>query len=82
MKKYTISFIFFFALVGIACAQIDSAGIQQLAQTGVQILDATHNTIIPNVPNEITGGLISLVLGFVIRFFEKRHLRKKGKLID
>lgn len=60
---------------------IDSTTIQHLASTGVDVLTLTHNTIIPNVPNEITGGIITMILGVVIRFFEKRHLRKKGKLI-
>jgi hypothetical protein len=61
---------------------IDSTGIQEIATTGVNILTLTHNTIIPNVPNEITGGIITIIIGFLIRFFEKRHLRKKGKLTD
>jgi len=61
---------------------IDSTGIQEIANTGVNILTLTHNTIIPNVPNEITGGIITMIIGFLIRFFEKKHLRKKGKLID
>lgn len=61
---------------------IDSTTIQHLASTGVDVLTLTHNTIIPNVPNEITGGIITMILGVVIRYFEKRHLRKKGKLKD
>jgi hypothetical protein len=59
---------------------IDSTTIQHLASTGVDVLTLTHNTIIPNVPNEITGGIITIILGVVIRFFEKRYLIKKGKL--
>jgi hypothetical protein len=61
---------------------IDSTTIQHLASTGVDVLTLTHNTIIPNVPNEITGGIITMILGVVIRFFEKSYLRKKGKLKD
>ena len=72
--------LFLFSLV--AFPQVDSAGIQQVISTGVNIVDATGGQIIPNVPNSVTGGLITLIAGFIIRFFEKRHLRKKGKLND
>jgi len=61
---------------------IDSSAIQHLASTGVEILTMTNNTIIPNIPNEITGGIITMILGVIIRFFEKRHLKKTGKLIE
>lgn len=56
---------------------IDSTTIQHLASTGLDVLTLTNNTIIPNVPNEITGGLITMIIGIIIRFFEKRHLLRK-----
>lgn len=81
MKK--IIFICAFVIISTCTfSQVDSTSIQNLFQTGVAIADATNNNIIPNVPNSITGSLITLVVGMVIRFFEKRHLRKQGKLND
>ena len=78
-----IIFIILFVLISTCTfSQIDSTGIQNILQTGVSIADATNNTIIPNVPNSITGSIITLVAGFIIRFFEKRRLRKQGKLTD
>lgn len=65
-----------------AIAQIDSTEVQNLLSTGVNIATATNNTIIKGLPNEITGSLLTLVAGFIIRIIEKRHLRKKGKLIS
>lgn len=65
-----------------AMAQIDSAGVQNILLTGVNIATATNNTIIKGVPNEITGSLITLIAGFIIRIIEKRQLRKRGKLIS
>ena len=65
-----------------AIAQIDSTGVQNILSTGVSIATATNNTIIKGLPNEITGSLITLLAGFIIRIIEKRHLRKKGKLTN
>ena len=78
---------YFFTLMMVICgltifAQIDSTGIQNVVHTGVDIVTMTGNEIIPNVPNSITGSIITMVVGLVIRFFEKRHLRIKGKLND
>lgn len=61
-------------------SQIDSTAIQTVLQTGVTIATATNNTIIPKVPNEITSSLITIIAGIIIRYFEKRRLKKKGKL--
>jgi uncharacterized membrane protein YoaK (UPF0700 family) len=88
MRKtsFAIILIFSFILICIgyeAVAQaIDSAEIQTILTTGVNIATATHNTIIKGVPNEITGSLITLIAGFIIRLIEKRSLRKRGKLIN
>lgn len=80
MKKiFTFLFIVF---IGSLTAQVDSTTIQSILSTGVNIATVTNNNIIPKVPNEITGSLITLIAGFLIRLFEKRRLRKKGKLID
>lgn len=65
-----------------ALAQIDSTGVQNLLSTGVNIATATNNTIIKGLPNEVTGSLITMIAGFIIRIIEKRHLRKKGRLND
>lgn len=80
MKKiFTFLFIVFICSL---TAQVDSTTIQNILTTGVNIATATNNTIIPKVPNEITGALITLIAGFIIRIFEKRYLRKRGKLKD
>jgi len=71
-----------FILIGSLTAQVDSTTIQTILTTGVNVATITNNQIIPKVPNEITGSLITLIAGFLIRFFEQRNLRKKGKLID
>jgi hypothetical protein len=81
MKKLTLLSIFIFAFV-LSYSQIDSSGIQTILSTGVNFATATNNTIIPNVPNEITGSLITIIAGFIIRFLEKRSLRRKGKLTN
>ena len=81
MKKLILLGIFIFASI-LCYSQIDSTGIQTILSTGVTFATATNNNIIPNVPNELTGSLITIIAGFIIRFFEKRSLRKKGKLTN
>lgn len=80
--KTPILILLFILTGGCIFAQVDSTAVQQILQTGVAIADATNNTIIKGVPNSVTGGLITLVAGFIIRYFEKRRLRKQGKLSD
>lgn len=89
MKTKTISYLiialvicFNVAFGVVAMAQIDSTTIQNTLSTGMQIIEITGKQIIPNVPNSITGSLITLIAGVVIRIFEKRKLRKAGKLND
>jgi len=79
MKKYIFLTVFIFASI-LCYSQIDSADIQTILSTGVTIATATNNTIIPKVPNELTSSLITILAGIIIRFFEKRRLKKKGKL--
>jgi len=81
MKKYIFLTVFIFASI-LCYSQIDSADIQTILSTGVTIATATNNTIIPKVPNELTSSLITILAGIIIRFFEKRRLKKKGKLND
>ena len=61
---------------------IDSTQIQELVNLGLQVAQNNNNTIIPNVSNNITTSLITIAVGIIIRFFEKRRLRKKGMLRD
>ena len=61
---------------------IDSTQIQELVNLGLQVAQNNNNTIIPNVSNNITTSLITIAVGILIRFFEKRILRKKGMLRD
>lgn len=81
MKKYIFLTVLFFTSV-LCYSQIDSADIQTILSTGVTIATATNNNIIPKVPNEITSSIITILAGIIIRFFEKRRLKKKGKLND
>lgn len=57
--------------------------IQQIIHTGVQIGSQLQhsNTLIKGVDNTLVTTILTILGGFVIRFFEKRALRKKGKLI-
>ena len=57
--------------------------IQQIIHTGVQIGSQLQhsNTLIKGVDNTLITTILTILGGFVIRFFEKRALRKKGKLI-
>jgi hypothetical protein len=61
---------------------IDSTQIQEVVKIGLQIADNSNTTLIPNLPNNITSSLITIAVGLIIRFIEKRILRKKGKLRD
>jgi NADH:ubiquinone oxidoreductase subunit K len=76
-----MSFILFCIGYSAIAQAIDSTAVQQVISTGVTIISA-NNTIIKGVPNEITGSLITLIAGFIIRLIEKRRLRKQGKLIN
>jgi len=61
---------------------IDSTQIQEVVKIGLQVAENTNTTLIPNLPNNITSSLITIAVGLIIRFVEKRILRKKGKLRD
>jgi hypothetical protein len=43
---------------------------------------AGNDTLINGVDNGIVGSVISIVTALIIRFIEKRKLRKQGKLTD
>lgn len=61
---------------------IDSTAVQQLVNIGFQIAENSHTNLIPNVSNNITSSIITIFVGVLIRFWEKRRLRKKGMLRD
>jgi len=61
---------------------IDSTQIQEVVKIGLQVAESTNTTLIPNLPNNITSSLITIAVGLIIRFVEKRILRNKGKLRD
>jgi len=56
--------------------------IQNLINTGIEIGSQIQqsNTLIKGVDNSLLSTLLTIVGGFIIRYFEKRFLRKKGKL--
>jgi hypothetical protein len=58
--------------------------IQQIIHTGVQIGSQIQhsNTLIKGVDNTLITTILTILGGFIIRFFEKRALRKKGKLTN
>jgi hypothetical protein len=43
---------------------------------------AGNDSLINGVDNGIVGSVISIVTALIIRFIEKRKLRKQGKLTD
>lgn len=61
---------------------IDSTQIQEVVKIGLQVEESTNTTLIPNLPNNITSSLITIAVGLIIRFVEKRILRKRGYLRD
>jgi len=61
---------------------IDSTQIQEVVKIGLQVAETTNTTLIPNLPNNITSSLITIAVGLIIRFVEKRILRKRGYLRD
>ena len=61
---------------------IDSTQIQEVVKIGLQVAESTNTTLIPNLPNNITSSLITIAVGLIIRFVEKRILRKRGYLRD
>lgn len=56
---------------------IDSAGVQMILATGVDLATRTNNQILPFLPNEATGAVITFVFGLLFRFFEKRKMEKR-----
>ena len=79
MKKF---FYFLCALcavmaIGQSYAQDSLQQIPELVNLGVGVLTATGNAIIPGVDNTISGSLITALILGVIRFIEKRKLKKK-----
>lgn len=54
--------------------------IKQGLEIGTSI--SGNDTLIHGVDNGIVGSVISIVTALIIRFIEKRKLRKKGKLVD
>jgi hypothetical protein len=63
---------------------IDSTTIQQIGDIGLDIAVNANggNDLIKGVPNVFIHSIGALILGLFIRFFEKRRLRKRGKLLD
>ena len=80
----------FLIIFGIGAIAQDTIGhctttadeIGNAVNTGVQILDATNNQLIPFLPNSVTGGFITAIALLIVRIIEKRKLRKNGKLKD
>ena len=63
-----------------AAAQLDSAAIQNALQTGADIATAIKPQWINGISNEVVSSIVTIVAGLIIRFFEKRKMRKN--LID
>ena len=52
--------------------------INEVVNTGLAIHELTGGSqIINGIDNTVTGSVISLILAAVIRFFERRHLKRK-----
>jgi hypothetical protein len=64
--------------------KVDEGKIKIAVENAMNIaqLITKTNPLIPFIPNEITATALTTAIGFLIRFFAKRRLRKKGLLID
>ena len=80
MKKYVLSILMAVVAVS-AFGQIDSVAIQDLSAFAFQIAASANGSknIIGGVPDVVSGGLLTLVVGLVIGFFRKRKKKKEGK---
>ena len=60
---------------------IDSTNIHQVIETavllGTQITKQTP--FIPGLPNPLLSSLLTVIGGVIIRFFERRRMKKKAK---
>lgn len=86
MKKVFLSLYLIATTTVVVCQKppmIDSTDIQNI---GAVVFDAATDggtkQLIKDVPNVVTGGVLTALLAFVGRWFEKRRLRKAGKLKD
>ena len=84
MKKYLFIICLlpalFILVADKAAAQLDSAAIQNVLQTGADIATAIKPQWINGISNEVVSSIVTIVAGLIIRFFEKRKMRKN--LID
>ena len=84
MKKYLFFICLLPALILLAvdkaAAQLDSAAIQNALQTGADIATAIKPQWINGISNEVVSSIVTIIAGLIIRFFEKRKMRKN--LID
>jgi hypothetical protein len=64
--------------------QVDEEKIRNAVNAAMLIAETItkHSPLIPFIPNEITATALTSAAAFLIRFFAKRRLRKKGLLID
>jgi len=90
MKKTTAiltAFLILFVSNSIFAAdtlQVDEEKIRNAVNAAMLIAETItkHSPLIPFIPNEITATALTSAAAFLIRFFAKRRLRKKGLLID
>jgi ABC-type phosphate transport system permease subunit len=75
MKKQILLLFALLATVAVT-AQDSLHHIPELVNVGVAALTATNNTIIPGVDNTVSGSLITALILGIVRFFEKRKIKR------
>ena len=86
MKKVFLAMYLIATTTVVVCQNppmIDSTDIQNIGAVAFDAAtDGGTKQLIKDVPNIVTGGIITTILAFVGRWVEKRRLRKSGKLKD
>jgi hypothetical protein len=80
-EKKTIKFLLTLLMI-VACivtvsAQIDTAGLNNAAQTGLDAAGDIVSVKYPYIPHTIVALVVAAIMG-VIRYFEKKYIAKKA----
>ena len=74
--KLLLTLFFIVACILSASAQIDTTGINNAAQAGLEVVGEIISIKFPYISHVIVGLVVTVIMG-VIRYFEKKALTKK-----